>query len=773
MEAANHKATLAEAEALLPVAPPAADILRWPRPAPTLPDYREVPDCLPEKHCRLCLQPVESSAWPQGLISHLSEHHGLGLGEYRATVLRDAMCGLRPTPPQLLRTRVGAYQTLASGPRVAHGVCASCARTKPTSKLTEVVLGVCEQVQGWLQWLQADWQQHCTAWLEKLDDLFNINTYWVTYFHGPERVAAAAEDYDAACVDGDDCEKDRARRWLRRVRAWSDNILQALREDAVMAPTPLDGKWFTRLLAISVCSVLGVRGALPAGCAAAVARACANETQPASRPRSWACARTLRGCGLALSPKQFASSAGLGVGSCSWVGQSCAFGMCRQELAQKGSEISRALGLLPLDLCCDIAVQYPGSHIPNALHDPALRVCLRDLRAALWWYCSNNWEWMLATRDDLPLDEDHLGARLEHLLHAYYQDGVPSADTSVPGSLVRSATTTGQQADTDEAASADQRIPDADAAGAAFLDSGVDDATPLGLWTAAMKKYDVLLQCENHLAQSEKRSTERQEAQHARMRALGEAVQALQRLSSAEVFQQLRDFETRRQEHTLVLDLGRTDKLLDNNDPSFWLHCFCDLFYRADCWEKRQGPAKLHGRRWARALLKRADFSGWVLSKEFAATAANVFMRRDQMAAVHTWLRAEHGFARIRDTLSSLSVQDFVAAATSQAGDFRSLAQALQCKPARGAKLHQIFREMMVVLRDIEGSEEHRAGAIYKMRSLRVWAGCSFLFFTLNPLDHQNPLFVSYVNSQTTLLERINLCGTDTEMEGVTSGAPS
>ena len=168
LEAANHKATLAEAEALLPVAPPAADILRWPRPAPTLPDYREVPDCLPEKHCRLCLQPVESSAWPQGLISHLSEHHGLGLREYRATVLRDAMCGLRPTPPQLLRTRVGAYQTLASGPRVAHGVCASCARTKPTSKLTEVVLGVCEQVQGWLQWPQADWQQHCTAWLENL-----------------------------------------------------------------------------------------------------------------------------------------------------------------------------------------------------------------------------------------------------------------------------------------------------------------------------------------------------------------------------------------------------------------------------------------------------------------------------------------------------------------------------------------------------------------------------------------------------------------------------
>eukprot|EP00435_Cladocopium_sp_Y103_P008727 s3817_g2.t1 len=67
----------------------------------------------------------------------------------------------------------------------------------------------------------------------------------------------------------------------------------------------------------------------------------------------------------------------------------------------------------------------------------------------------------------------------------------------------------------------------------------------------------------------------------------------------------------------------------------------------------------------------------------------------------------------------------------------------------------------MVVLRDIDGSEAHRSSTLYKMRALRVWSGCSFLFFTLNPLDHQHPLFVSYLNSQTQEVEKIDLRAPD------------
>ena len=162
--------------------------------------------------------------------------------------------------------------------------------------------------------------------------------------------------------------------------------------------------------------------------------------------------------------------------------------------------------------------------------------------------------------------------------------------------------------------------------------------------------------------------------------------------------------------------------------------------------------------------MKRVDFHGWTLSKEFAAVAANIFMRREQMASIHQWFRAERGFTRIQDTLATLSVRDFVAAAAAQTGDFKSLAHALQCNPARSARLHQLFREMMVVLRDIDGSEAHRSCTIYKMKALRVWCGCSFLFFTLNPLDHQHPVFVSYLNSQTHEVEQVDLQAPDAAM---------
>ena len=67
----------------------------------------------------------------------------------------------------------------------------------------------------------------------------------------------------------------------------------------------------------------------------------------------------------------------------------------------------------------------------------------------------------------------------------------------------------------------------------------------------------------------------------------------------------------------------------------------------------------------------------------------------------------------------------------------------------------------MVVLRDIDGSEAHRSSTLYKMRALRVWCGCSFLFFTLNPLDQHHPLFVSYLNSQTQEVDKIDLRAPD------------
>eukprot|EP00435_Cladocopium_sp_Y103_P014597 s3817_g3.t1 len=608
----------------LPSAAPAAmNLLPWQKPAGNMSDYKDTADWLPHEHCRLCLQVLDATSWPQSLEDHLHHSHACDLQEYRHVILQDAHCGLRPMPVQLLRSRLAAYRNKSHATEL--GVCAACARAKPQSKLVPASFGCPAQVPAWLGWSQDTWEQHGQRWASRVNGLLDTESYWVHYFHGPERLEAAKTEYANATAAG--CALTIAR---------------------TKRPPPAEIRnlnWLGRRVLQLGRAVVCIRH-LP--------RACRSAEDPEATP--------------------LYTTGNVHV------------------FPQKGSEVSRALGLLPLDLCCDIGVQYPGSHIPTPFHDPDLRICLQDLRAALWWYCENNWEWMVATRDDDCQHRDHLGARLEHLLQEYHRDGVSHLGSSVPSSLRSSASTTSfaKAAATDASSTSDTSQQDAEAS-AAFLDTGFDDATPLGLWTAAMRKYDVLVQCENSLLRDE--STSNSDRQSARARALWEAVQALQRLSNEDVLRQLQDYEQNRQTHPLVLDLGRTDTLLDSQDPSFWAHCFCDLFYRADCRERPgQNPCKLSGKQWARALMKRVDFQGWVQSKEFAAVAANVFMRREQMASIHSWLRVERGFTRIQATLSTLSVQEFVAAAASQAGDFNSLAHALQCKLARSARLHQLFR---------------------------------------------------------------------------------
>ncbi|CAE7035554.1 unnamed protein product [Symbiodinium sp. CCMP2592] len=293
---------------------------------------------------------------------------------------------------------------------------------------------------------------------------------------------------------------------------------------------------------------------------------------------------------------------------------------------------------------------------------------LGDLRNALNWYCSHNWEWLVATRAD------------------------------------------GE-----------------DAASSAVIDGQVEDATPLGLWTAAMKKYNVLLACEEALAAGAKTPP----LQQARNKALWEAVKALQRLASDEVRMQLDDFERSRQSQTLTLCLPTETTLLDDRQPEFWSHCFCDLFYRADCWERPAvAKQRLHGRKWLRCLMKRVDFVGLRM----------VF---------------------VQDTLNTLSTADFVAAAQSAQCNVRSMAAALQSKAFCSSGLHTLFREMTIVLQDVDGTEAQRGSWLYKMRALRVWHGCSFLFFTLNPSDHKNPLFMSFLAVQDKSLTRVDLGSSD------------
>lgn len=98
--------------------PPAMDLLRWPRAAPDLRPYQPQADWLPTCHCRLCFCRISDHQGPEHLEQHLAEIHGIDLREYRRRILQDAMTGMRPTTPQLLRNRLAAYREKAVGPNI-------------------------------------------------------------------------------------------------------------------------------------------------------------------------------------------------------------------------------------------------------------------------------------------------------------------------------------------------------------------------------------------------------------------------------------------------------------------------------------------------------------------------------------------------------------------------------------------------------------------------------------------------------------------------------
>eukprot|EP00973_Karenia_brevis_P050904 7069291-Karenia_brevis.AAC.1 len=121
-------------------------------------------------------------------------------------------------------------------------------------------------------------------------------------------------------------------------------------------------------------------------------------------------------------------------------------------------------------------------------------------------------------------------------------------------------------------------------------------------------------------------------------------------------------------------------KSFSSFDADFWAKCFVDLFFRGDCREKyEQHKPQLKSRRWTALLMQRADFRGWNMSKEFAAVAANLFLRRDQMQAVHHYVTTNKTFHTHLLHHDTLTATDFVAAALAS-GDCKSVRDAMRRK---------------------------------------------------------------------------------------------
>ena len=127
---------------------------------------------------------------------------------------------------------------------------------------------------------------------------------------------------------------------------------------------------------------------------------------------------------------------------------------------------------------------------------------------------------MVATKGDIHLPGDGLGARLEELLRAY-GDSVGDHGPAVPAELLQAATRIDEsRAGIQQHGPADAVAGEEDAGDeqapveppdecAAILHGGVDDLSPLQLWDNAMQKYGVMQQAEAAVAAAEDTSSSR------------------------------------------------------------------------------------------------------------------------------------------------------------------------------------------------------------------------------------------------------------------------
>ena len=130
------------------------------------------------------------------------------------------------------------------------------------------------------------------------------------------------------------------------------------------------------------------------------------------------------------------------------------------------------------------------------------------------------------------------------------------------------------------------------------------------------------------------------------------------------------------------------------------------------------------------------------------------------MSSISRWCSAQRGLQRIETSLNQMSAASLVEVALTQ-GDTRGISRSGGKYSRLPPDLKGILSEMQVVLKEVEGSEVQRAATVSKLRALRVWNGCTFLFFTLNPHDHKSPLLVGLVSTEDRTIEKLTFPATD------------
>ena len=220
----------------------------------------------------------------------------------------------------------------------------------------------------------------------------------------------------------------------------------------------------------------------------------------------------------------------------------------------------------------------------------------------------------------------------------------------------------------------------------------------------------------------------------------------------------------RDQEDKGTVIVRHSGEFLDRNDPLFWYSCFVRLFPRGDCAEKcAERESKLWAWRWAKTLLTRADCSLWRQDVEFIASVYNVHLRREQIQAVEACVRKTAFTEGDKANLASLTSSGLIAQALAS-GEVDSVRGALREKNL-DATVREALKHMQLSQRRVRGSEAEKENLISKFSSLRIWSGCSSLFFTLNPHDIRSPMTISLLHSDARLEKKFSLDWDDGETE--------
>jgi hypothetical protein len=448
--------------------------------------------------------------------------------------------------------------------------------------------------------------------------------------------------------------------------------------------------------------------------------------------------------------------------------------------AQDPDTAIRVLCLAPCELAQDLYVQFEGSDRDAVAREPALIVDVTHLREALWWLTSHCWQWIEATKHQYVLGVERLGAQLEGRLEEYRLSlggamrGVPAeimtaatkidskyASVHLPGPADAAVATSSSSGSDEEPGAAKEEAPPRDRragkqqftrmsavdSSAAILDSGLEDLSPLRLWNIAMEKYSVLKECGRAHAKAKDDA-----AMRAELEAIAEAVWALKKLGASETQQKLEDFRQQQDGDRVVVRIGHEARPLNTFHPDWWTVSFTDLFFRGDFCE----PKGIELRQLAKVLMQRADFVGWAKSKEFATACMNIALRRKQMWAVYRYCANNKQFeTHLKPLLENISAPDFMKAALA-AGDCDSIRTALRKKKI-DVKVKDLLRSMDIALRGVEGTEAERELFRLKFGAMRIWNGCSCLFFTINPHDNKSPLLIKFCNTEHEHVEELSL----------------